>query len=47
MAFRLFEPQTAALNAVKGIKETMTQRRRPKTSEKGAQMNGPTTKPRM
>jgi hypothetical protein len=43
---KLLAPQQAALNAVKAVKVVQNMIRRPKTSEHGAQINGPTTKPR-
>jgi len=39
-------PQQAALKAVNAVKVVQNMIRRPKTSEHGAQINGPTTKPR-
>ena len=39
-------PQQAALKMVNGTKVAINMRRRPKTSEQGAQSRGPTTKPR-
>lgn len=43
---RLLAPQQAALNAVNAVKVVQNMILRPKTSEHGAQINGPTTKPR-
>lgn len=45
-ASKLVAPQQAALNAVKAVKVVQNMIRRPKTSEHGAHINGPTTKPR-
>ena len=43
---KLLAPQQAALKAVNAVKVVQNMIRRPKTSEHGAQINGPTTKPR-
>ena len=43
---KLLAPQQAALNAVNAVKVVQNMIRRPKTSEHGAHINGPTTKPR-